>query len=159
MTLVFLFGVISYTLSTLSSIMYPVYIGFGIIGIAVIVFMTYYMRNQFNIKRLDFTMNSLAFAQKAGRMLERQNSIFKGPYRIFVLVMMAGANIMLLGVDMNAHDRFFFHSNVSFLIVVSALIGMLIRNWRIKKEVKPIIAGLEDFMEGLMKEDEITDFA
>ncbi len=147
-----LLGTIIYSLSTLAEVTYPVYIGFGIITLSVIGFMTYYLKNQFNIKRLDFSLDSLNFVERVIEMLERQNSIFKVPFRLFALVLIAGTNFMLLGLEIDLSDRFSLHMKITFMILVSTLIGIQIRNWRTKKEVDPIIAELSSYKQGLIKD-------
>lgn len=149
LVLLFAFGLISYSLSTLSHNSYQVYLGFGILIIATVYFMVIYLKSQFNIKRLDFTADSLAFAESAIQMLEKQNSIFNVPFRVFALLLMVGANIMLLGLDLESEDHFMLHINITFFIAVSALIGLRIRMWRIRKEVDPIIADLKAIKESL----------
>lgn len=152
LVLAFLLGTIIYSLSALAEVTYPIYIGFGIITLSVIGFMTYYIKNQFNIRQLDFSLDSLNFVERAIEMLERQNSIFKVPFRLFALVIMAGTNIMLLGLEIDLNDRFSLHMKITFMILVSTLIGIQIRNWRTKKEVDPIIAELNSYKQGLIKD-------
>jgi hypothetical protein len=151
LVLLFLFGMIGYSISTLSDINYPVYIGFGIVMMAAICFMAIYLKNQFNIKKLDFTTDALKFAESAIEMLKGQNSIFRLPFTIFALLLVLGTNVMLLGVDLSTQDPYKIHINISFIIVVSALIGLRIRLWRIKKEIDPLITELNDFKESLLK--------
>lgn len=152
LVLVLLLGTIIFSLSTLPEVTYPVYIGFGIITLAVMGFMTYYLKNQFTIKRLDFSLDSLTFVGRAIEMLERQNSIFKAPFRVFALVLIAGANIMLLGLEIDINDRFSLHTKITFMILVSTLVGIQIRNWRTKREVNPLITELNAYKEGLIKD-------
>lgn len=152
LVLALLLGTMIYSLSALAEVTYPVYIGFGIITLSVIGFMIYYLKNQFNIKRLDLTLDSLKFVDRAIEMLERQNSIFKVPFRLFALLLIAGTNIILLGLEIDLNDRFSLHMKITFMILVSTLIGIQIRNWRTRKEVDPIIAELDSYKQGLIKD-------
>jgi hypothetical protein len=141
------FGLIAYSLSNLSHITWHVYVGFGIILLASVCFMGIYFKNQFAIKKLDFTADSLTFSENAVHMLQKQNSIFNVPFRIFVLVLVLGANVMISGMDTGSYDSFMVHIKITFLIAVSALLGLQVRKWRIRKEVEPLIAALGEINE------------
>jgi hypothetical protein len=128
------------------------YSGLAVIFAGVTVFMIYYLKNQFNIKRLDFSSPSLAFMDNATNMLEKQNSTFKGPFLLLSACLLLGANIMATGFSTDHEDKFQMHIIYTFLMAVSMLGGYRVRMWRIRKEVTPLLEELKLLKENLRTE-------
>jgi hypothetical protein len=130
------------------------YIGFAVIFISIVVFMTYYLRNQFNISKLNFTYGSLEFTNQTINLLQKQNAIFRKPFLIFFISMAVGLNFMLLGASVGLKTEeillLFLIDNTS--LVVFTFIGYRIRGWRIRREVTPLIDELTKAKESLSSE-------
>ncbi len=150
--LIMIFTQMVYWLNRLDAGTVWVYSGLGVIFTGVTVFMFYYMRNQFNIKRLDFTSPSISFIDDAANMLEKQNSIFKGPFLLLSACLLVGANIMAIGFSSVHEDKFRMHMIYSFLLIVSTFWGHRIRMRRIRKEVTPLLDELKTLKENLRTE-------
>lgn len=150
--LIMIFSQMVYWLNRLNAGTIWMYGGLGVIFTGVTVFMLYYMRNQFNIKKLNFTAPSAVFMDEAAHMLEKQNSIFKVPFLLFSACLLIGANIMAIGFSSTHEDKFRMHMIYSFLLVVSTFWGHRIRMWRIRKEVTPLLDELKTLKENLKAE-------
>ena len=143
------------TLSFLSNITLEVYIGVSIIIASTAIFIGYYLKNQFYTSKLDYGVESARFAHEAITMLRRQNGIFGLPFLMFILFMIAGANIMFLGMIPDSAmtpdsesvpaNPLYFHIIFSVLIALSGFLGLLVRRWRIRREVNPLIEELSRF--------------
>jgi len=149
------------TLNFLSNITLEVYIGVFIIIASTALFIGYYLKNQFYTSKLDYGVESARFAHEAITMLRRQNGIFGLPFLMFILFMIAGANIMFLGMipdsasisdiamtpdsGSGSANPLYFHIIFSVLIALSGFLGLLVRRWRIRREVNPLIEELSRF--------------
>jgi hypothetical protein len=144
-----------FTLNFLSNITLEVYIGVSIIIASTAIFIGYYLKNQFYTSKLDYGVESARFAQQAITMLRKQNRIFGLPFLMFILFMIAGANIMFLGMIPDSAitpdsesvpaNPLYFHIIFSVLIALSGFLGLLVRRWRIRREVNPLIEELSRF--------------
>lgn len=130
------------------------YIGFAIIFLSIVVFMAYYLRNQFNTSKLNFTYGSLEFTNQTINLLQKQNAIFKRPFLIFFISMAFGLNLMLIGAsaDLTTKELILLLLIDNTSLVVFTFIGYRIRVWRIKKEVSPLIDELTKAKESLSSE-------
>ncbi len=137
------------TLNFLSNITLEVYIGVSIIIASTAIFIGYYLKNQFYTSKLDYGVESARFAHEAITMLRRQNGIFGLPFLMFILFMIAGANIMFMGMipdsGSGSANPLYFHIIFSVLIALSGFLGLLVRRWRIRREVSPLIEELSRF--------------
>ncbi len=143
------------TLNFLSNITLEVYIGVSIIITSTAIFIGYYLKNQFYTSKLNYGVESAKFAHDAITMLRRQNGIFGLPFLMFILFMIAGANIMFLGMIPDSAmtpdsesvpaNPLYFHIILSVLIALSGFLGLLVRRWRIRREVNPLIEELSRF--------------
>jgi len=136
-----------FTLNFLSNITLEVYIGVSIIVASTAIFISYYLKNQFYTSKLDYGVESARFAREAITMLRRQNGIFGLPFLIFIIFMILGANIMFLGMipDSESANPLYFHIIFSVLIALAGFLGLLVRRWRIRREVNPLIEELSQF--------------
>lgn len=130
------------------------YVGLGIFVISIVLFLTTYLRNQFNIRKVDFTAPSMEFATTAIQMLEKQNAIFKQPFLIFCILLTIGSNTLLAGLISSGDNRLLFHVSNTLILAFAMFMGYKIRMWRIKKEVTPIIDELKALRENLNSENE-----
>ena len=143
------------TLNFLSNITLEVYIGVSIIIASTAIFIGYYLKNQFYTSKLNSGVESARFAHDAITMLRRQNGIFGLPFLMFILCMIAGANIMFLGMIPDSAmtsdsesvpaNPLYFHIIFSVFIALSGFLGLLVRRWRIRREVNPLIEELSRF--------------
>ena len=121
-----------------------IYIGIILIVLSAATFMTFYIKNQFNTSRLDYSLNSIQFAKQAIELLKKQKRIFGMPFMLFIFFMIIGANLLFLGMgtDSLLKDSIFSHIVFSTLIAIFGSIGLLVRRWRTKREVEPLIKEL-----------------
>ncbi len=127
--------------------------GFSIILVNLIVFFTYYLRNQLRVSKLPFGESTEKFLDSAIQSLNKQNSIFRIPFLLFILGMLMGLNIMLLGMidDADAYLRIQIHGLMSIFLLSAAFMGYRIRHYRTRQEVMPIIKALKEAKENLSK--------
>ncbi len=154
--LVVIFCIILYLITTVSKIgvsSIAMYVGIIVILLSIVVFMTFYLRNQFNTAKLDYSLNSIQFAQQAIGQLKKQKSIFGVPFMLFLLFMIIGANILFLGIgtEHSMYDIILVHLGLSAMIAVFASLGLLVRRSRTKKEVDPIIEELNQIINNVEK--------
>lgn len=130
------------------------YIGFAIIFLSIVVFIIYYLKNQFNTSKLNFTYGSLEFTNQTINLLQKQNAIFRKPFLIFFISMAFGLNLMLIGAsaDLTAKEILLLLLIENTSLVVFTFIGYRIRIWRIKREVTPLINELTKTKESLSSE-------
>lgn len=137
------------SMNFLSNITLEVYIGVSIIIASTVIFIGYYLKNQFYTSKLDYGVESAKFAHEAISMLRKQNGIFGLPFLMFIIFMIVGANIMFLGMtpdsESGSANPLYFHIIFSVLIALSGFLGLLVRRWRIRKEVTPLIEELSRF--------------
>jgi hypothetical protein len=126
----------------LSNITVDIYIGGSIIIASIVVFILYYLKNQVNSSKLDYTLNSVQFAKEAISALKKQNRVFGLPFILFILALISGVNIIYLRVEPDTTTPVIFHIGLSLIIALSGLLGLLVRRWRIRKEVTPLIEEL-----------------
>ncbi len=127
--------IITIYISGITSVL--VYAGTILVIISTITFMTYYLRNQFDSSRLDYVQSSSLFAKEAIEALNKQNKIFGLPFILFILFMIIGANMIFAGI--NPGESIFFHIIFSIIIAASGSVGLLVRRWRTKGEIDPLI--------------------
>lgn len=125
------------------SVSHPVsvYSGFGIVTISIVAFMAYYLKNQFKTSKLNFACGSMEFTNQTIELLQKQNAIFRTPFRIFFVSMAIGLNLMLIGgtMDLTTHEAVLVFLIDNSSLIVFTFIGYRIRIWRIKREVTPLI--------------------
>ncbi len=126
------------------------YSGLFVVVLSTLIFMIYYFRNQFNSSKLDYSLDSITFAKDAIGKLKRQNRIFRTPFVLFIICMIIGSNLILYGINsgFNVNETLLFHIVYSLFIASFGYIGIMIRKWRIKKEVTPIINELKKIENG-----------
>lgn len=131
------------------------YIGIALSLIGVISFFVYYLKNQFNISKLDFSSIGNDFVDNALGMLHKQNNIFKKPILLFFLSLIVGLNLFYLGIleKLENMERLLVHIVATIFVGLAAYLGYLIRMRRIKKEVFPLIKELEQIKENLKSEN------
>lgn len=127
------------------------YIGIALMFIGIASFPIYYLRNQFNISKLDFSSIGNDFIDNALEMLHRQNNIFKKPILLFFLSLIVGLNLFYLGTLQKSEimERLLIHISATIILGLGAYLGYYIRMRRIKKEVFPLIKELEQIKENL----------
>lgn len=138
---------IGFSVSQLEHITIMIYAGLAIIIAGITFFMWKYLKDQFKIDRLDFTTNNQKFIKDAVQMLEKQNAIFKTPFKIFAITLIIGINVLLLGLDLDNHERLILHTNASSILSIASFLGYRIRMWRIKKEITPLLHELNSAKE------------
>lgn len=128
-----------------------VYSGFGIVTTSIVAFMAYYLKNQFKTSKLNFACGSMEFTNQTIELLQKQNAIFRTPFRIFFVSMAIGLNLMLIGatVDFNSHEAILVFLIDNSSLVIFTFIGYRIRVWRIRREVNPLIDELTRTKESL----------
>lgn len=156
MKLFALFCILVYLITTVSKIgitSIAMYIGIIVLILSVVVFMTYYFRNQFNTAKLDYSLNSIQFAKQAIEQLKRQKSIFGIPFILFIFFMILGANLLFLGIgtEHSMYDIILLHLGLSAMIAIFGSLGLLVRRSRTKKEVDPIIEELNQIINNVEK--------
>lgn len=130
------------------------YVGIALILLCNALFLVYYIKNQFNTSRLDFSSAENDFLDHALGMLHRQNAIFKIPLLSFFLSMIIGLNLFYFGLFEKSAmvDRILVHIAATILVGLASCLGYFIRVRRIKKEVTPLISELEQIKENLKSE-------
>jgi hypothetical protein len=115
---------------------------------SVIAFMLAYWRRQFRVSRLDFSAPARDFAATAAARLKEQHRLFGAPSLVFLLCVIAGLNLTLLGVSAGLAAHLIYSAEVA----VFAWIGLRIRERRFQRESQPLIdrlaAAIEDLGEG-----------
>lgn len=154
--LVVIFCIILYLITTVSKIgitSIAMYAGIIVIILSVVVFMSFYLRNQFNTAKLDYSLNSIQFAKQAIEQLKRQKSIFGIPFILFIFFMILGANLLFLGIgtEHSMYDIILLHLGLSAMIAIFGSLGLLVRRARTKKEVDPIIEELNQIINNVEK--------
>ncbi len=120
----------------------------GITGVVIstIIFMQYYMKKQFNLSKLDFTLRPDLFTQSVKEKLQARLQIFKWPFRIFILTLVISINLLYLDIlsDSEILTRWVFHAGASVFIVLVATTALQIRSKKFKKETLPLIQELQE---------------
>lgn len=129
-----------------------VYFGLGIIILSTVLFMLVYFKNQFNIRKLDFTAEAKDFTDQTLNSLKKQNNLFRLPFLIFILAMIAGSNVLLIGLKGSSAGKLSDILKSTALIALFSFIGYFIRLRRIKKEITPIMDELINLKESLTRE-------
>jgi hypothetical protein len=127
------------------------FIGMGIIFTGILFFIVLYLKNQLTIQKLDFTADSKNFSDQTLSMLNKQNSIFRIPFFVFIFLMITGSNLLLMGLGEPDGNLSAYLYNTA-LILLFAAIGYWVRMKRIKKEIAPIIEELTDFKANMITE-------
>lgn len=153
LVLILIFAQMVYWINRFDRYSLHVYLGLGIIFLSTVLFMTYYFRKQFNSRKLNFNNSSVCFAREAIQMIEKQIAIFRLPFLIFVVFIVAGANIMLWGLY-RGDNKLSAHLNYTFFISASSCIGFLIRRRRTRKEVLPLLDELKKLEETINADSE-----
>jgi len=139
-----------------SAKVYSIYkfLGFGVILASVVIFMNYYLKNQFKTSKLDFTSGSLDFTESTLKALQKQNAIFKVPFFIFFISIVTGLNLSIYGgsADITSYEMVMLYLFNNIFVIACGFIGYRIRLWRIKKEVSPLIDELTKAKESLSSE-------
>jgi len=130
------------------------YLGFGVIIVSVVIFMIYYLKNQFKISNLKFDQESIGFTESTIKSLQKQISIFGTPAFVFFLSIVLGLNLMLWGLSenhsMDEKVNLYILDNV--IVIVSYFIGYRVRKWRTKREVLPVMDELSKVKDHLTSE-------
>lgn len=143
-----------FRLNLQGDVLITVVAGFSIILVSLIVFFTYYLRNQLRVSKLPFGESTERFLDSAIQSLHKQNSIFRTPFLLFILGMLLGLNIMLLGMidETEVYLRIQIHGSMSLFLLIAAFMGFRVRHYRTRQEVLPIIKELKEAKEKLGKE-------
>lgn len=125
--------------------------GLALIVAGTAIFFGYYLRNQFKMSKLPFGKPTNEFIEAALALLTKQNAIFKSPFVLFSVALGIGANLLVWAMLENEVilERIQIHLFVSGMIAASTTIGYLIRLWRIRNEVYPIMDELVKIKESL----------
>lgn len=142
LVLVMIFSQMIYWINRINTGSAMIFIGLGIIFTGVLIFMLFYFKNQFNIKKLNFAGSTLDFINDAIRMLEKQNAIFKTPFLVFTMCIIIGVNVMLIGFPDFEESKTVMHFIYTLLVASSSFLGYKIRKWRTKNEVLPVLEEL-----------------
>ncbi|RPH31328.1 MAG: hypothetical protein EHM93_13985 [Bacteroidales bacterium] len=131
------------------------YLGIAQIILSTLLFLVYYLKNQFKISKLDFSSIGSDFLDNALNMLHRQNDIFKRPLFFFFLSLIIGYNLFNFSLleGSSFEERLLIHFSSTIIIGLGAYVGYFIRMRRIKKEVLPLIKELEQIKEDLKSEN------
>jgi len=130
------------------------YLGFGVILTSVVIFMIYYLKNQFNISNLKFDQESISFTESTIKSLQKQISIFGIPAFIFFLSLVLGLNLMLWGLTENhsLDEKINLYILDNVIMIISYFSGYRVRMWRTKREVVPVIDELLKMKNNLLSE-------
>ena len=139
--IVLLLTMLIVNISKIDDIAWPAYAGLGLITLSTAIFMIYYFRNQFKSSNIDFTKTSMIFAGETLLLLEKQNKIFGIPFTLFILMIVIASNLLLSGLSSDPQTMNSLTLRILFsgTIFSSGLLGLLIRRWRIKREVTPLM--------------------
>ncbi|MGC9973208.1 MAG: hypothetical protein ABSE56_21745 [Bryobacteraceae bacterium] len=102
---------------------------------SVIAFMLAYWKRQFRVSSLDFAAPSREFIAAAVARLKQQHRLFGVPFLVFVLCMIAGLNLTLLGLS----TRLAAHVIYSAEVLLFCWVGLRIRERRFRRESQPLI--------------------
>lgn len=142
LVLVMIFSQMIYWINRINTGSAIIFVGLGIIFTGVLIFMLFYFKNQFNIKKLNFAGSTIDFVNDAIRMLEKQNAIFRAPFLVFSLFIAIGVNVMLTGFPDFEESKMVMHLIYTLLVASSSFLGYKIRKWRTKNEVLPVLEEL-----------------
>ncbi len=119
----------------------PVIAGFFLIVGGTPIFGLYYLKKQFRLSSIDFTSDSAKFIPHAIVKLKSQISVFRLPFFLYLTVMISGLNVMYYALleDSPVKERLVMHVGITVLIFFMALIGLVVRKRRYKKETQPVI--------------------